>query len=200
MMSAAHPLSTASASKYSVLICNKESCTQPRTSHHWSICHTLSWYFCRSVTYLVMRASSSLNAWASAGTLSPCGSRFCSVAASVLRISILRAISSWRSMVLATLSSGSIFPDASLISISSALADCIQPSIAFRLLSKLWRGNKLLYFCYNFFETSTYFQFSFHCLDFFNHYFLNFLLRNLKLCCNNLIVFPITNEGIFCLI
>merc|ERR1719394_810216 len=96
----------------------------------------LAW---RSSTYFVILASSSLKAWASAGTLSPWGRRLSSVSALALRISSLAAMSSWRSMVLATLSSGSIPPEDSWISLSSAVAASFQESIALRELSKAER-------------------------------------------------------------
>merc|ERR1719391_783253 len=91
---------------------------------------------CRSVTYFVILLSSSLKSWASWGTLSPWGRRSFSVAAFFVRISTLAAMSSCRSMVLATLSSGSMLPLWFLMSSSSAVAVAIQESIALNELSK----------------------------------------------------------------
>merc|ERR1719356_1014647 len=68
------------------------------------------------------------------------GRRASSVAAHPLRISSLAAMSSCRSIVLATRSSGSIAPEASLMSFSSAVAVSFHPSTAFRELSKLTRA------------------------------------------------------------
>merc|ERR1719150_1201817 len=87
---------------------------------------------CRSTTYLVILASSSLKTWASAGTLSPWGSRSSSVAALAFRISSLAAMSSWRSIVLATLSSGNMPPEDSWMSFSSEVAASFQESMAFQ--------------------------------------------------------------------
>merc|ERR1719418_43501 len=56
------------------------------------------------------------------------------------RISIFAAMSSCRSMVLATRSSGSMAPEASLMSFSSAVAASFHPSTAFRELSKVTRA------------------------------------------------------------
>merc|ERR1712029_593009 len=81
--------------------------------------------------YLCMLLIWSLWAWASWGTFSPWGNRFSSVSMLLLMIFILAAMSSWRSMVLATLSSGGILSDEFLMSSNSLVACTIHVSIDF---------------------------------------------------------------------
>merc|ERR1712045_865772 len=94
----------------------------------------------RSSMYLVMRASSSLKFWASLGTSEPWGRRSSSVLVSSFRTSIFAAISSWRSIVLATRSSGSMEPAAARIASISPVALFIQPS---RVLSDVLNVSSL---------------------------------------------------------
>merc|ERR1711994_291247 len=91
----------------------------------------------RSVMYLVILASSSLKFWASFGTSEPWGSKSSSVLVSSFRTSIFAAISSCRSIVLATRSSGSIEPAAARMASISPVALFIHPSRVFREVLKV---------------------------------------------------------------
>merc|ERR1719220_3223241 len=101
--------------------------------------HSFLTFSCRSETYLVILFSSSLCAWASSGTFSPWGSSSSSAAVLALMISNLAAMSSWRSIVLATRSSGAILSEEFLMSSSSLVARIIQSLMLFRDPSKFLR-------------------------------------------------------------